>query len=520
MKKRLLAFLLCVISVFCLTACGGSGKDKPKNGPSNNIAVEEDKVAIIDLAIGSDFTRATEEIDGKHVTLARMEYSVIFLDERSKADYPKLAESIEKFNEEEKNAMHTAHTDNIEMAREHYANSSGYFVEYSAEDDVYVRRADSVVTSLLHNTYTYTGGAHGYGGHVGVNYETKTGKRLALGDVVSDVSALPELIKEKLQLYWSDVEFFNLDDVDEMIKAEDESMWTLDYNGITFYFDPYSLAPYAAGTLVVTLSNEEYPELVKAEYKDIPEAYGVQLKGYMPFFEDVDGDGALDMIRYNGIPNEYNYIDRLTIEVNEELYEDSSIYAYEESATFVHTKDGRNLLYVELEGDSGYRPTQCYELGAEIKKIGEIGNGMGSYADGQFWATYVLTNPEGFVMNKRTDILGTVSGNAVYYVDDAGLPRTDAVKYVFAGETVRELTLLQDVTAWKYDEENDKVGDEIVLKKGEKVDYFAADTENAGYVRLKDGTAVKVVLDKKDGWPRTIKGVNIEEIFENMMFAG
>ena len=47
--------------------------------------------------------------------------------------------------------------------------------------------------------------------------------------------------------------------------------WTLNYQGLTFYFSPYEIASYAAGLLTVTIWFDEAPELFREEYIEAPE---------------------------------------------------------------------------------------------------------------------------------------------------------------------------------------------------------------------------------------------------------
>ena len=51
--------------------------------------------------------------------------------------------------------------------------------------------------------------------------------------------------------------------------------WTMGYQGISFQFNPYMIAPYASGMQEVTVWFEEEPELFVESYTQVPE------KGYV-----------------------------------------------------------------------------------------------------------------------------------------------------------------------------------------------------------------------------------------------
>ena len=57
-----------------------------------------------------------------------------------------------------------------------------FFPTFESKHDVYVRRADTLATSLLEYSSSYEGGAHGMYGVWGRNYDSKTGKELELMD--------------------------------------------------------------------------------------------------------------------------------------------------------------------------------------------------------------------------------------------------------------------------------------------------------------------------------------------------
>lgn len=58
---------------------------------------------------------------------------------------------------------------------------------------------------------------------------------------------------------------------------EEDITWVLEYNGITFYFDPGAVAPTIFGIQIATVTFAQYPDLFNEKYTAVPEAYIVNL---------------------------------------------------------------------------------------------------------------------------------------------------------------------------------------------------------------------------------------------------
>jgi hypothetical protein len=121
-----------------------------------------------------------------------------------------------------------------------------------------------------------------------------TGALLCL-DVTEDVvdeavlDELPGIIAEALlKRYGSEVFYSDADTAEaiaETIKtnygADYIYSFGLGYEGITFYFQPYELAPYAAGSISATLKYEDYPGLVDKKYAECASDYFISLDADM-----------------------------------------------------------------------------------------------------------------------------------------------------------------------------------------------------------------------------------------------
>jgi hypothetical protein len=110
--------------------------------------------------------------------------------------------------------------------------------------------------------YQYLGGAHGMYGTFPIVFDTKTGERMEWQELVPNVSE--ERMAELLLQH-------RFDDLDEVIDEDDldrdniffsdtvePSPWfSVDKDGLTFYYQPYDLAPYVFGIITIPVPWEE-----------------------------------------------------------------------------------------------------------------------------------------------------------------------------------------------------------------------------------------------------------------------
>lgn len=109
------------------------------------------------------------------------------------------------------------------------------------------------------DSYIYTGGAHGLGTTVCFVYDVANSKPIALNEVFKEDS-LPDVLKlitERIgkkgnaDAYWM-----------ELVTVSEN--FAVGENGITWYYNPYEIAPYYIGTTAVTIPYDELePHIVK-----------------------------------------------------------------------------------------------------------------------------------------------------------------------------------------------------------------------------------------------------------------
>lgn len=387
MKKKRVAILLSSVLAIGLCACNrlpekikdvvptkqpvdsGNITEMPTVEPTKEPTETPQKEIVKPLSLISDKGYVDEWDEDTHTIMVRVTYPFISIYNEDIEKYPELYKALNTANEFNRNSQ----LDQLELCKnnayEQYKNlPEDMFKAHELALGVKVRRADSKVVSLLYDNYKYEGGRQGTHYYWSENYDVKTGKKLSLGDVVTDKSIVPDMILEQLEKFWNMIAVHEKLDLENLLNEEENIYWTLDYHGLTFYFNAYVIAPYANGTQVVTLSNEEYPELLKEEYKESLISYGVELEKDIPFYYDVTGDGKVDEILCSWYQGYYGDPGGFFIYINGNDFSEE-YYASDTAVTFVHMESGENLLSVESLLDNGCKETTFYKLGNNIQKI-------------------------------------------------------------------------------------------------------------------------------------------------------
>ncbi|MBQ3581040.1 MAG: DUF3298 domain-containing protein [Bacteroidales bacterium] len=130
-----------------------------------------------------------------------------------------------------------------------------YSWEESLRSSIFIASSQILVTKTTF--YSYTGGAHGFGGDNYCVYSLLNGKRLSLGDIfLSDSSsraAVSKFLHSALRSLiandedYRDMEVFSWDDVKPV-----ENFY-VSSKGITFVYLPYDIAAYCYGQISLTL---------------------------------------------------------------------------------------------------------------------------------------------------------------------------------------------------------------------------------------------------------------------------
>ncbi len=534
--NRFIALIFVVLCLFSVVSCKNNSNQTNDNQtadeqnesekeaePESDIKDEIGHISIM-TGEGEDYLYNDEYEMGQ----AQIRYVTVKLDEDMSGKYPELAKTLSEENKKREEDRKETYTDLCESSQVHLdEEGSESFSIYESNETVYVRRADTKVLSLLYNYYDYTGGAHGNHAYITKNYDTKTGKLLKLSDVITDVSLLSEAVQKEIYSNYSADDLYENVDFDEYFANEETVNWLLDGNGISIFYNPYEISSYASyvnGVQIATIPYEACKEFANEEYFQRPASYTVELPMGTPLYYDIDNDGRLNEILLYSYEMEdvgLNY--EFTIDIDGSSKELCK-YSYGYNAMLVHRDDGKNYLYVECLLDNDYKQIEVFDISnGKVKNKGSLLSGyVRPVCDDSEYHTMklVMTDPESFYLETRTDVLSTVFASASYHADENGIPVMDGRWFVFYDDGQLEFKMKRELSVDVVDEGTDEItGEKITLKKGEKVYYYRTDNNKTSDLMTEDGKVVRVTLSKKS-WPRKIDGVNIEKIFKGLLFAG
>ena len=277
-----------------------------------------------------------------------------------------------------------------------------FFPAFEDNRDIYVRRADSLVVSLLESGSSYMGGAHGMYGFTGKNFDTYTGKEMQLTDIFTSPTAMTNAIKQQLMFDYPKASFqgnngASMREMVDQLAKEGHLFWTMDPRGVTFYFNPYVLGSYAEGVFTTTLLYSERPDIFKHDqYTEAiswrgPKAYCMEIPSYLPVRLSDSPRG--DRLSVMNDPEE------LLIDYCGEQLKDK-FNAKNIRATLVSMPEGERYLYVDYQKEDWKHAVRVYALGNEPVFVGEyamtrfISDMVG--INGSDW--YVMTDPQQFYM--------------------------------------------------------------------------------------------------------------------------
>ena len=414
--KRIVGILLTLCFMVAFASCG---EDSPQEvTPNETTQTAENKTSekITVLSLNKEHVSHYEWYEDYPEMLVRSEYTDVTLDKSTEKDYPLLAKALSETSVMRKRTMEEEKDNFIVDAKEKFLNNSESFSTYVSTLDVQVRRADSVAVSILEE-YT-TEGSRSFNG---LNYDTESGKLLALSDVVTDTAKLPAIVeKEVTSRIWqgdSDVETA----IPDYFKntPEEDITWVLEYNGITFYFEPGVVAPTNFGVQTATVTFAEHPDLFNEKYIAVPDAYIVSMPMSSSFFTDLTGDGKSEELIVSGSYDpDGRYYYTLGIYSGSSNYE-VDWFAYDLNPYYVKTADGDSFLYVfseESETEDRQMILCVFSLkNGEIKQVSEMNMGL-FYRGTNVFA--VPTDPDNLLLYDND---GNYS-DTYFYVNGNGIP--------------------------------------------------------------------------------------------------
>lgn len=297
-NRKLPVFLSAVIALSLLCGCASVNVNvKPKD--SDDTKQEDTAPADTDTKAADDNTdeasdgSADDAVNNDFPQLVSTDFDLSKYDgdtmyfeckgntwaltDESAAKYPELSQQVDNVFEDMLANVNETLRNNDEEAKQFAKDNSGdeNFFCYALDEDTLLACADANVVSLVTTQFMSLGGAHPTTGTFTCNLDVTTGEVIPLAKLISDKEGLDAMIKEILIEQYTDHAFFGLDESLAELSMDPYSAdpGTLSYvysfapDGLTFYFDPAFLSPYADGGEQVYLSFDQLsPVLNKDEF--------------------------------------------------------------------------------------------------------------------------------------------------------------------------------------------------------------------------------------------------------------
>lgn len=339
--KRIVCVILALCFTVAFTSCGDKTPQDVETTTQNTENNAKEEITV--LSLNKEYVSHYEWYEDYPEMLVRSEYSTVVLDESFATEYPALAKTLSETSIMRKKSMEEEKDNLLFDATKEFMNDGEYFSTYISTLDVQVRRADRIAVSILEDYYSDYGRSFN-----GLNYDTESGNLLALSDVITDTSEISEIVENIIMNRIGEEEPFGETAVADYFvnTAQEDINWTLDYNGVTFYFNAGAIAPTNFGVQTATVTFAEYPELFNEKYTVVPDAYIISLPVSSSFYTDVTGNNRLEEIIVMGdCDTESRYYNTLSV-YYEGSFHNEEWSAYELDPYYVKTADGNSYIYL------------------------------------------------------------------------------------------------------------------------------------------------------------------------------
>lgn len=561
-----------------VTETDAQSDDEDDIADNTDSDIEKDAgVQPVSVIIGSHSEKVWDgEAFGK--VMAEYNFFDMSLSEEDREKYPELASRLEKnAKTEEEGALETVGflTDEYESyfegvdAAERLESTT--YLEQSSEATV--MRADSNIVSASIFYYDYQGGVHGMYGLFGENYDTKTGELLSFSDVVTDEDKFFEIVDDKLKTSeeYGDI-YEELMPLDEYRKglSEEGPVFIVDNEGVIIIFNPYSLGPYSFGMQVIKVFFFEAPEIFNDKYTEVCDSYVIPMLRELNYTNtiDVSGDGKrfpviIDYEYDAGYSEEF---ESFTVSLGNRSVKIDD-FGYIESMESYIVKTGEKYYFLGFYGGMGdWTTSAIVDLSTmrEVEKeyrVGEYATGYLAYESIEYSfdesdpeknrhssreRRYAFTNPDRIMFSPDFDTLGnTRSGITTFAMDSSSGELRMIGEYIeitgeyFALKTLKEVSC--DFVSLQGDVEKSgsipagtflcmiktdgnswadfQVVDEDRIDLDQEWEHYPLKDEGP-YKYDSKKEIIRIYLESTGGYYNNIDGINEDDVFGGILYAG
>ena len=545
MKKKLTALLLCLcLCAGFFTACGGDDESaRPlqqlldRTGQTSDGGEEEDgegslqgpeqtpeqtpeRSLLPEVELVRTY-RYEGENGSRYVSLLEANYDVAQLSEESAEQYPRLAGALASFSYDFRRAMETEFDEELSWAREQYTSAPDAFYAITDTSPLTVRRADTQAVSLLYRYSRYVGDTHPGSYYSALNYDTATGREITLEDVVSNLDGLKAEMEKRLIDEYGEDRFFALHDQLQSYASE-QFTWTLEPEGLRFYFSPYELSSNAAGTQQAFFSFDEFPALFSGAYGKQEGDWAVSFSAWEDLAFHQGAGGAGDLLRVETITDNDYYINGLKVIYNGQSLTEEELWAYEFVPVLLHSESYGDFLYIDCLFDNDYHMLLVYRLeeGGPVfaGRMTDTGFYQSWQENGQT-VSRAPTDPGALLLRRHCNLMSTYDVAMRCHLSESGKPESERDWFDIPGGRV--LTALREMEFALIDADSAReTGQRGVIPAGAKVTMSRTDCRS--YVDLAwEGELYRVYITVDEiGWPQYIDGVELDECFDGTIFVG
>ncbi|GAB2575602.1 hypothetical protein GCM10027190_26720 [Spirosoma areae] len=192
------------------------------------------------------------------LTLLAIDTVVDLLDSATVADHPDAQTNLAK-------AANLFATD-YETVRKDMGNLGGCWEIKTIADTVH---AGSKTLTVKYETFAYTGGAHPNSNLSFYTFDRETGRMLTLADMVSDTTALLNVVEKAFRKQQALSSQNNLEEQGYFLR--DGRFFLpgnvgMSHEGLVFYYNPYEIAAYAVGPIEVTVPYEQLNGILRTDW--------------------------------------------------------------------------------------------------------------------------------------------------------------------------------------------------------------------------------------------------------------
>ncbi len=398
---------------------------------------------------------------------------------------------------------------------------------YSETHVSIVRYDDEVLSILLANDY-YAGGPHPWRSYSGRTYDTVTGQPLSVGDVVRSEEDLAGLLDAYIRgVAGANEEEYAGPSASELLSdGSTQSAWVVGYDGLGVYVDAGTCMSYAAGEICAFYPFALHQDLFEKRMLSVPSSWGFLM---IPDCDFLYGDDPAKTVRVMAEPyfdGDVTYTDTfsgLRVVPETGMIEMDDMWFYSYDSYFVHTPSG-DYVYVVTSTDNDYTNMEVFDVGDGATHVGTsdgsdlllldpITEYFGSAED-----SYGLPgtfDPGRFILTSRMDVLSTVSGHKAFHTGLDGMPET--TDPYFMVDPFR-LTSKVKMTFQVIEPETGKLLEQKSYPAGTV--FTAYRTDKIKYLDATDPEGSTVRMECSFSWPQTVSGIDAEEVFDGMMYAG